>query len=418
MSKHAHVFTAMVLLLLVCPAVLRGQAIVVKSAELTQHILVDLPAGSYASGAEYALVNADDPDSPLPAQLIHALRVDGTVDASRYQVLASIPASDSPVAKQVAYQLTKLPRRTMERPFMLVKAPRSMRLVENDKEAKWSHSIWEYKYDTIVDESVPKDDPRGSRSCYMHPIWGMDGEILSDDFPKDHYHHHGIFWTWPYVKVGDQTYDLWMSTNIQQRFIKWLATDTGPVAAVLGVENGWFVEQRQVATERVWVRTYRSETDCRAFDITLVIQALDEPVTLQGREHKSYGGFTFRFDVSPRSDATVRVPKKTLGFGAPDTSGDPDLVNTRLPWADLSTHIPGAPQRSGAAVFVSPSHPDYPPTWLTRTYGALCVGWPGVESYTIAAGKSVRLDYRVWIHRGEPDPQQLDRQCRAYCQTQ
>ncbi len=38
---------------------------------------------------------------------------------------------------------------------------------------------------------------------------------------------------------------------------------------------------------------------------------------------KSYGGLTFRYDVTPRKDATVRVPGQTLGFGAPDRRGVP-----------------------------------------------------------------------------------------------
>ena len=92
-------------------------------------------------------------------------------------------------------------------------------------------------------------------------------------------------------------------------------------------------------------------------------------------------------------------------------------MNTPLPWADLTTHIPGAPQRSGAALFINPQHPDYPPTWLTRTYGALCVGWPGVKSHEIPAGESVELKYRVWVHASELDPAQLARQYQAYIQA-
>ena len=414
MVGHAPAFTASALLLLVVLTAAQGQSIVVPSAELKQHILVDLPAGSYDRGAKYSLLEVDRPDMRLPAQVIRSVRADGTVDSSKYQLLASVPGSDQPDGKR-AFRLDTETDRGVEQVFAFVKTDRSMRLVESATDPKLSRPIWEYKYGTIVDESVPEKDPRRSRSCYIHPVWGMHGEILSDDFPKDHYHHHGIFWTWPYVRIGDQTYDLWISTNIQQRFIKWLATDTGPVAAVMGVENGWFVGQQQVAIERVWVRTYRSEPDCRAIDITLVIQAGDKPVTLQGRQQKSYGGLTFRYDVSPRTDATVRVPGRTLGYGAPDKSSGPDLKNTPLPWADLSTRIPGAPRRSGAAVFIHPNHPNYPPTWLTRTYGALCVGWPGVESHTIQAGESIQLDYRIWIHGAELDPDQLEQQYRVYC---
>jgi hypothetical protein len=53
-------------------------------------------------------------------------------------------------------------------------------------------------------------------------------------------------------------------------------------------------------------------------------------------------------------------------------------------------------------LFIHPGHPDFPPTWLTRHYGALCVGWPGVEARTFAAGEPIHCRYRVWVHRGMP----------------
>ena len=32
-----------------------------------------------------------------------------------------------------------------------------------------------------------------SRSNYIHPLYNNDGEIITEDFPEDHLHHHGIF---------------------------------------------------------------------------------------------------------------------------------------------------------------------------------------------------------------------------------
>ncbi len=394
----------------------------VPSSTQQQHILVDLPlAPTYDPAFEYILVEADHPDNRLSAQLIRAVRDDGLVDDSACQLLASIPPAPGRDAMRT-FHIEQGARRVSAKDghappashFAWQETPLSLKLLETDSSSNAVRQIWEYNYQPIIEQSLPEIDPRRSRSCYIHPLWGMSGETLTDDFPPDHYHHHGIFWTWPYVKVGDKTFDLWMSTDIQQQFVKWLARDTGPVAGIMGVENGWFVGQQQIATERVWLRTYRSEPDCRAVDISLVIEAGGQEVTLQGREDKSYGGFTCRFDVSPRTDATVRVPERTLGFGAANPSAEPDLVNERLPWADLTSQFPAAPQRSGAAVFVHPQHPDYPPTWLTRTYGALCVGWPGVKTITIAPGKSIKLDYRIWVHAQELASDAIDLQYRAY----
>ena len=51
-------------------------------------------------------------------------------------------------------------------------------------------------------------------------------------------------------------------------------------------------------------------------------------------------------------------------------------------------------------MFVHPDHPDYPPTWLTRHYGPLCVGWPGVKARPFEPEKPIRLAYRLLLHRG------------------
>jgi len=43
-----------------------------------------------------------------------------------------------------------------------------------------------------------------SRANYIHPLYGLDGEILTEDFPADHLHHRGIFWAWHQVWLGDK----------------------------------------------------------------------------------------------------------------------------------------------------------------------------------------------------------------------
>lgn len=244
---------------------------------------------------------------------------------------------------------------------------------------------------------VPADR---ARSTYIHPLHGLDGEVLTDDFPKDHYHHRGLFWAWPHVRIGDQHYDLWMLRGIEQRFVRWRAREAGTNGATLGVENGWFVGDRQVVREEVWLRALPATADERVLDLELTWVPLGEPLTLEGAEGKSYGGLTLRF--APRRDTVITTP---LG------QGTRDLTITRLPWADLSARLGGRTEMSGAALFVSADHPDYPPEWLTRHYGVLCLGWPGVKPRTFAPGEVIRCHYRVWIHRRSTD---MERATRAY----
>jgi hypothetical protein len=119
---------------------------------------------------------------------------------------------------------------------------------------------------------------------------------------------------------------------------------------------------------------------------------LDQAITLGGAEGKSYGGLSLRF--APRGDTLVTVPS------GPTSQ---DLLITRLPWADLSAKFQGAKATSGAALFVDSQHPNFPPEWMTRAYGLLAVGWPGVKPKTLKSGNTVTCNYGVWIHRGRVD---------------
>jgi hypothetical protein len=247
---------------------------------------------------------------------------------------------------------------------------------------------------------VPADR---ARSTYIHPLYGLDGEMLTDDFPKDHYHHRGLFWAWPHVRIGDKHYDLWMLKDIEQRFVRWLAREIYTDGATLRVENGWFVGDKKMVREEVWLRAWSTVGDERGLDIELRWTPLQEPLTLEGAEGKSYGGLTLRF--APRTNTIITTP---LG------QGKEDLTITRLPWADLSARFAGREQFSGAGIAVRPDHPDFPPAWLTRHYGVLCIGWPGVNPRTFQPGETIRCRYRLGIHRGAPDVEKVWKAYRAY----
>ncbi|MHB1038484.1 MAG: DUF6807 family protein [Pirellulales bacterium] len=272
-----------------------------------------------------------------------------------------------------------------------------------------SLGLWEgakpvlvYNFGTMSKPGVPADR---NRSSYVHPIYGLDGEVLTDDFPKDHYHHRGLFWGWPHVGIDGKQYDLWAITGIWQRFDRWLKQEAGPAVATLGVENGWYVGDKKVVREQVWLRVHPATADGRAIDVDLTWVPIDSPLTLAGAEGKSYGGLTLRF--APAKDVAITVPEGRT---------KEDLYITRLPWADLSARFGDAKSPSGAAIFVSPDHPDYPPTWLTRHYGVLCLGWPGVKPATFQPGVPIRCSYRVWLHRGAPDAAKLKEVYRGYAE--
>ena len=76
--------------------------------------------------------------------------------------------------------------------------------VVNDKSLKlWEgeRPVFVYNHGVITSQSAPKAQ---GRSSYFHPVYGLDGEVLTDDFPKDHVNHRGLHWAWPHIKIDEQ----------------------------------------------------------------------------------------------------------------------------------------------------------------------------------------------------------------------
>ncbi|MBI2947469.1 MAG: PmoA family protein [Verrucomicrobia bacterium] len=271
-----------------------------------------------------------------------------------------------------------------------------------------SLGLWENERPVLVYNqghiSSPTEPTARSRSAYLHPIYGLDGEILTDDFPKDHVYHRGLYWAWPHIKIDGQEYDSWSLRGIRTEFQRWIEQDAKANLAVLRLENAWYVGEKMVMAEKVAIRVHPASTESRAIDLDLTWTPTDRPITLWGADGKSYGGLTLRF--GPRSQTIITVPSGR----APE-----DLVVTKLPWADFSGDLnKNARGFSGAAIFVHPDHPAFPPTWMTRHYGLLAVGWPGVTPQTLPAGASFTCHYRIWIHRGVPETAEIQKAYEAY----
>lgn len=230
------------------------------------------------------------------------------------------------------------------------------------------------------------------RADYFHPIYDLDGVIITEDFPKDHFHHRGLFWGWPEVTVGGKTYDPWACVGMQQRFIRWIKREAHPDCAVLGVENGWFLGDQSVIRETVEARIHRCNDVGRVMDVAVTLEAEKEPVSMSGRrdQKKGYGGFTLR--LAARRDASVSLPTGRV---------EKDVIQVNAPWADYSAKFGTGDVMSGVAIFDHPKNPRHPTTWMTRYYGVLNPTWPALETAKLEPGKPVTLRYRLWIHRGD-----------------
>ncbi len=243
-----------------------------------------------------------------------------------------------------------------------------------------------YNYGMVLKEGVPESR---RRSSYVHPLWAPDGTVVTDDFPRDHYHHRGIFWSWPVVRVGGRTYDLWTIRGIHQKFVRWKAREAGAETARLAVENGWFVEDRQVVREEVEILVHRTAGPARQVEFALAFEALREPVEIAGEQldRKGYGGFSVRF--APRTGTRI------VTEGGVETR-DTDMARHR--WAQLEALYEGRP--ATLRIEIDPQNPGFPNGWCLRHYGFLGVNYPGLEMHTLVPGKPLRMRYRVTVSAG------------------
>src|SRR5262245_41967853 len=51
--------------------------------------------------------------------------------------------------------------------------------------------VFVYNHGAIQDTNAPG---KPGRASYFHPIYGLGAEVLTDDFPKDHPYHRGLYW--------------------------------------------------------------------------------------------------------------------------------------------------------------------------------------------------------------------------------
>jgi len=256
-------------------------------------------------------------------------------------------------------------------------------------------NILTYCYGDQLKEGL---DPKFTRSCYIHPLYSLEGDILTQDFPPDHLHHSGIFWTWPVVKTRGQNTQTWHVhlSSLRQYFKRWIKRETEGNDFILSVENVWKLnEDEVVANEKLTLIIHPANNLGRALDLELILEAIEGLLELKGTSegNKGYGGLCLR------SSPLLTGASMTTDTGQLQE----DTTNSQFKWADLSA------DELGISIFVSPDHPDYPITWLIRNSyaGIINPSWPGLELCVLHPGKPICLRYRIYVHRGNVESGQV-----------
>lgn len=254
-------------------------------------------------------------------------------------------------------------------------------------------------------------DGRYERSNYVHPLYGLDGERLTEDFPRDHPHHRGVFWAWHQVRVGDvRAGDQWLASRFSWRL---QGAEVLPGGSGLRVVHRWHSPDyldgaRPIVEEVAAVRIRPAEGGLRLVDFDVRLAALQAGVRLGGSEDaKGYGGFSVR----------VRMVED-LRFTTRNGPVQPEVLALRLgDWVDFSGTFGAPGGSSGIAILVHPSSAGHPQDWILRAPASPSMQnpvWPGAEPAALPEGGEVRLRYRLVVHRGTLPATDLDALAKAF----
>ena len=247
---------------------------------------------------------------------------------------------------------------------------------------------------------------RHTRSNYVHPLYDLDGRVLTEDFPADHLHHRGIFWTWHQVWVGDQAIgDPWairdFSWDVREVRIERDKPDSIALQTlVLWKSPLWKDAQgrlKPLVREEATIRVHRATSNTRAIDFEIRLLALEDELLLGGsNDAKGYGGFSVR----------LRLPEGVQMIGR----GGPVTPKTRAveagPWLDVSAPFAETAEPSGVAILCHPSNPGFPQPWILRASESMQnVVYPGREPVLLSTETPLVLRYRLVIHRGPGTPE-------------
>ena len=248
--------------------------------------------------------------------------------------------------------------------------------------------IFRYNYAVQLPPCVAADR---ARCCYVYPLWTPAGVSPLDDFPKDHYHHRGLFWAWPDIGMAGVSYDGWMMKGLKtvHKSFHSELQDAGRVA-ILNVENEWVAAGKTIATVQEQYEIHARDGHSRTLNVALTLTATDAPIVLRGSHEggKSYGGLSLRF--APRESTVIRTEK---GVSEKDEDLNPHE------WAELEAVYNG--HKASVRIDSAAANSGGRPQWCLRHYGFLGAAFPGKtaqrDSFQLEPGKPLTLRYSIVI---------------------
>jgi hypothetical protein len=246
------------------------------------------------------------------------------------------------------------------------------------------------------------------RADYVHPLFNVNGHILSEDFPKDHLHHRGIFWAWHQVWIGDKKMgDAWECRDFiwdVQQFDQGQSDLNSMTlnAHMLWKSPFWKDDQGELKAfvkAKTAITVYSKMENYRVIDFEISLLALEPNLKIGGSEDKKgYSGFSVRMKMPDDLKFTSshgKVEPQTLQIDAGS-------------WMDISGSLNNAGQKEGIVIICNPGNPMYPEKWILRKSGSMQNPvYPGREPVAVSMETPIVLKYRLVTYVGDLQKQSL-----------
>ncbi|MCX6621118.1 MAG: PmoA family protein [Acidobacteria bacterium] len=258
---------------------------------------------------------------------------------------------------------------------------------------------------------------------YFHPVCLMDGTGLTALSPPDHPWHYALWFAWKELSHINYWEPAGKNKTAGRTEVVTARTVPGPdgsarIELTLSYhpENGPAVLRE---TRTIVVRAPAKDGSYR-IDWHGVFVAGEEPVLLKGGT--AGGGYA---GMSVRIAQTTHEWRLIDCEGREDTPGGPTARNThgqRARWMDFSVTDKRSVRTGGIAILEHPSSFRHPAQWHniideTKSFGYFSPAPLWSEPYTLQAGKTLTVYYRLLIHPGRGDRQAIDREWKKFSQT-
>ena len=260
--------------------------------------------------------------------------------------------------------------------------------------------------------ALPRDGirPIYQRGAYLHPLLTPSGVAVTDDYPTNHVHHHGLWTAWTKTRFEGRNPDFWNMGEGKGTVIPLRLDDTweGDVHAGFVARHRHLdltAKPRKIALDEVWqVRIYTPWVRQPTFHVMdlEVHQTAHGPEPLTLLEYH-YGGLGFRGRAEWND-------KSAVNFLTAD--GITDRVKahaTRARWFAMWGKADG--REVGIAILCHPRSYRFPqPMRVHPSEPFFCYSPPQAGEFAIDAASPYFAAYRFLIFDGKPDPALFEKQ--------